>query len=97
METAAQHQRWGLQLPDGFYLSILVFADNFWFFGTSIPELQKMTSYWLGLLNSAGWMVPLSELTFCTTDSDEQNWQVRVQYQDFEERRLQGAGHALHF
>jgi len=56
----------------------LLFADNFWLFGCSPKELSEMTSFWLRLLQRAGWQAPVDEMTWCTTGPDETNWQVQA-------------------
>ena len=38
----------------GGYLGLLLIADNFWFFGMSVAELQTMAREWYELLKQAG-------------------------------------------
>eukprot|EP00959_Pyramimonas_sp_CCMP1952_P417000 8736408-Pyramimonas_sp.AAC.1 len=37
-----------------------------------------MTTAWLGIISEAGWSVPLDEVTWCSTASDEAPWSVEV-------------------
>ena len=55
-----------------------MFADNFWLFGCSADELSKMTTFWIKLLQRAGWQVPLDEATWCTSAADEISGKVNA-------------------
>jgi hypothetical protein len=75
----AKQRGWGYKLGDGSYLSLVLFADNYWLIGTSPQELGKMTTAWLSILKKYGWSTPLQECTWCTTGLDEtSSWQVAV-------------------
>ena len=75
----AEREKWGYRLDDGSYISLCLFADNFWIFASSPTELAKMTQTWLDILKRFGWSVPLDETTWCTTASDENYlWKVIV-------------------
>ena len=76
----ASHKGWGLRLQDGSYVSLVLFADNFWLFARSAAQLATMTALWLKLLRDFGWEVPLNEMTWCTTGADDNDhWKIDVQ------------------
>ncbi len=67
----SQKQKWGWKLQDGSYISILLFADNYWLIARSAEQLRAMTVEWLRLLRELGWDTPTSELTWATTLTKE--------------------------
>ena len=73
---------WGLKIDNSSFVSLLLFADNFWLVATNPIELQNMTAMWLKLLSEAGWQAPIGEMTWCTTGPDDQEWSVVVQNQN---------------
>ena len=76
----ASHKGWGCRLDSGTYISLVLYADNFWLFAKSPAQLAEMTLTWLEILRKSGWDVPLREATWCTTGHDDnQHWQVLVQ------------------
>ncbi|CAK0873857.1 unnamed protein product [Prorocentrum cordatum] len=74
----AERMDWGFQLDGGRRVSLLLFADNFWVVASSAAQLSAMTTAWLGIISEAGWSVPLDEVTWCSTASDEAPWSVEV-------------------
>ena len=76
----ARRKGWGIQLENGTNVSLILFADNFWVLAKSAQELSETTTYWLSLLQSHGWDVPLDEAVWCTTSPDG-NTGLRVDVQ----------------
>ena len=69
----------GYRLDDETYVSLILFADNFWLCATSPQELSRMTVAWLAILRRHGWNVPLDETVWCTTGPDSrEDWTVQV-------------------
>ena len=63
--------KWGIPMVRGgatYYLSVIAFADNYWFFVASPKELHIMLTTWFDLLDGYGWHTPLGELSYCSTD-----------------------------
>jgi hypothetical protein len=67
----AQKEEGGWKLSDGSFLAIILFADNYWLIARSHSVLQKMTEYWIKLLADFGWNTPCSEMTWCSTATDD--------------------------
>ena len=64
-------KKWGISINKKVRVSLVLFADNFWLFAKSKPELETMYEYWVGLLSQGGWSVPHDEAVWATTLPDE--------------------------
>ncbi len=67
----AQKKEWGWKVPGETFLSLILFADNYWLIARSASVFQEMTETWLDLLQEYGWGAPATELTWATTLRDE--------------------------
>ena len=74
----AKKRGWGKQLQDRSWVSLVLFADNYWLVATSPQMLQAMTVEWLRLLGEVGWKTPTSELTWCTTTEDNVKYDITI-------------------
>ena len=74
----AQERKWGIWMPNGNYLALVLYADNWWLYATSPLELQAMTRAWLQLLRGSGWDTPGETITWYTTASDEVIVEIRA-------------------
>ncbi len=48
-------RKWGLQLRDGTWINLILFADKYWLVATTAAMLGEMTNIWLGLQAEYGW------------------------------------------
>ena len=74
----AQERRWGIMLPSGSYLPIVLFANNFWLLATCPKMLSEMLAVWMRLLHKCGWTAPVEDMVWCTTSPDDRNRQVSL-------------------
>ena len=77
----AARSKWGKLLQDGAWVNIILFADNYWLVATSADMLRAMTEKWLDLLAEYGWETPVSDLTWCSTVTDNERAQFEIRGQ----------------
>ena len=75
----AERRGWGYHLDGGFRVAVILFANSFWLLAPSRKQLEEMTEAWVTILAEAGWVVPLDETIWCSTQSDDVPGQVNVQ------------------
>ena len=73
----AQEMSWGIPV-DGQFISLLLFADNFWLLGESPRQLQSMAVYWRKCLQDHGWDYPVDEATWTCNFPDDYKATVTV-------------------
>ena len=74
----AARNKWGKLLQDGTWVNIILLADNYSLVATSADMLRAMTEKWLDLLAEYVWEAPVSDLTGCSTVTDNERAQFEI-------------------
>ncbi len=65
-------------MAEGTWVSVILFADNYWLVATSAKMLKQMTEKWLDLMAEYVWETPVADLAWCSTAKDNESTQFKI-------------------